>query len=110
MMSKSTGSGAKSFESTAERYSAVTAKIHQIQESAQADSESECDVEDDVRNGNLLMVDQLWLWSVDSSESSFRLQRYSEYLLMTFVQQRSQLSSRSGNLVHQRDHYFSKRI
>ena len=68
MMSKTTGGETKSIESTAERYSAVTAKIHQIQERAQADSESECDDEDDVRNGNLLMVDQLWLWAVDTSK------------------------------------------
>jgi hypothetical protein len=29
--------------------------------------ESEAELEDDLINGNVLMVDQLWLWAVDTS-------------------------------------------
>lgn len=35
-----------------------------------SDSESELDVADQVKEGNVLMVDQLWLWAVDTSEYS----------------------------------------
>lgn len=30
--------------------------------------DTETDVEDDILNGNVLMVDQLWLWAVDNSK------------------------------------------
>lgn len=60
----------KSVDTWAERYSAATANIHQIQERAEAAEESEGDNDEDVRNGNLLMVDQLWLWAIDTSESA----------------------------------------
>lgn len=30
--------------------------------------ESETELEDDLINGNVLMIDQLWLWAVDTSE------------------------------------------
>jgi hypothetical protein len=38
--------------------------------SLDSDSESELDIADDVKDGNVLMVDQLWLWAVDTSKRS----------------------------------------
>lgn len=40
-------------------------------ESEDSDSESESEPDDDVLDGNVLMVDQLWLWIVDSGKSLF---------------------------------------
>ena len=58
----------KTIDTRIERYSAATAKIHQIQAKSETPDDSEGDNEEDVRNGNLLMVDQLWLWAIDTSK------------------------------------------
>lgn len=39
-------------------------------EVAETDSEPESDVEGEVKDGNILMVDQLWLWAIDKSKST----------------------------------------
>lgn len=36
--------------------------------SSNSDSDSELDVADNVKDGNVLMVDQLWLWTIDTSK------------------------------------------
>jgi hypothetical protein len=47
-------------------YSFGTKLLHEAIEKHAADSDNE--VEPDIRDGNLLMVDQLWLWAIDTSE------------------------------------------
>lgn len=58
--------------SLVERYSFGTKLLHEVIEKEKEHAvleDSENDVESDLRDGNLLMVDQLWLWAVDTSES-----------------------------------------
>lgn len=57
--------------SLVKRYSSGTKMLHEMVEKEQehaALQESENEVEEELRNGNLLMVDQLWLWAIDTSE------------------------------------------
>lgn len=54
-------------------YSSGTKLLHEMIEKEKehmAATDSDIDVEPDLRDGNLLMVDQLWLWAIDNSESS----------------------------------------
>lgn len=48
-------------------YSFGTRLLHEAIEKHAVDSENE--VEPDIRDGNLLMVDQLWLWAINTSKS-----------------------------------------
>ncbi|KUI53424.1 Protein SERAC1 [Cytospora mali] len=59
----------ESIQSLAERYSLGTKLLHQVieREKEMASSDSENEVEAEVRDGNLLMVDQLWLWAIDTT-------------------------------------------
>lgn len=66
-----------------------------------SDSESEIDdddrnatVEDDVLDGNVLMVAQLWLWAVDSSTS------YSSEIFRQYLSTRTRLTQISRNSYH----------
>lgn len=59
-------------ESLVERYSIGTKLLHEVIEKEKEHAileDSEHEMESDLRDGNLLMVDQLWLWAVDTSES-----------------------------------------
>jgi hypothetical protein len=40
-------------------------------EASDDESESDFELDDDILDGNVLMVDQLWLWIVDSGRGSF---------------------------------------
>lgn len=54
-----------------DRYSIGTKLLHDLimkENEIQATSDSENEIETDLRDGNLLMVDQLWLWAIDTSE------------------------------------------
>lgn len=59
----------ESIRSLAERYSVGTKLLHDVVEREKeiATSDSENEVESELRDGNLLMVDQLWLWAIDTS-------------------------------------------
>ncbi|ROW03396.1 hypothetical protein VSDG_01204 [Cytospora chrysosperma] len=59
----------ESIRSLAERYSIGTKLLHQVieREKEVATSDSENEAESALRDGNLLMVDQLWLWAIDAS-------------------------------------------
>lgn len=59
----------KSITSLAERYSLGTQLLHQVieREKEIATSDSDNEAESELRDGNLLMVDQLWLWAIDTS-------------------------------------------
>lgn len=65
-------------------YSLGTKDLHERIEKEKelmAATDSGNEVEPDLRDGNLLMVDQLWLWSIDTSESS--LPRYPVRIILT---------------------------
>lgn len=51
------------------RYSLGTKVLHEVIERDKevASSDSENEVDSELRDGNLLMVDQLWLWAIDTS-------------------------------------------
>ncbi|ROW03044.1 hypothetical protein VMCG_05702 [Cytospora schulzeri] len=59
----------ESIRSLAERYSLGTKLLHEVieREKEIATSDSDNEVESELRDGNLLMVDQLWLWAIDTS-------------------------------------------
>lgn len=59
----------ESIKSLVERYSVGTKLLHETieKEKVVAASESDSDHEEELRDGNLLMVDQLWLWAIDTS-------------------------------------------
>lgn len=96
----------QSVGSLVERYSFGTKLLHQVieREKEHAEmSDSEISVEPDLRDGNLLMVDQLWLWAIDTSESKLAWPCCLTVEHMTDMsQQPSQPSSRRESLVHLR--------
>lgn len=54
-----------------DRYSIGTKLLHDLvrkENEITATSDMENEMESDLRDGNLLMVDQLWLWAIDTSE------------------------------------------
>lgn len=58
-----------------DQYSIGTKLLHDLvkkENEIAALSDTENELAADLRDGNLLMVDQLWLWAVDSSEYSFQ--------------------------------------
>lgn len=80
-------------------YSSGTKMLHEMvekeQEHAQLrESENEAEAEAELRDGNLLMVDQLWLWAIDTSE--LRVRRVCDGI-SDMSQPRSRPSSRNAN-------------
>lgn len=67
-----TWSDDQSIKSLVERYSVGTKLLHEVieKEKEVAASESDSEHEEELRDGNLLMVDQLWLWAIDTSKPS----------------------------------------
>lgn len=56
--------------SLSERFSIGTKLLHEViekEKEATATTDFENEVSSDLRDGNLLMVDQLWLWAIDTS-------------------------------------------
>ncbi|KAK2599604.1 hypothetical protein N8I77_011344 [Diaporthe amygdali] len=64
-----TWSDDQSIKSLVERYSVGTKLLHEVieKEKEVAASESDSEHEEELRDGNLLMVDQLWLWAIDTT-------------------------------------------
>lgn len=56
--------------SMADRLSLGAVKLHDLikEKEKEEQSESDADTDGDLRDGNLLMIDQLWLWAIDTSE------------------------------------------
>ncbi|KAI1422515.1 hypothetical protein F5Y12DRAFT_762408 [Xylaria sp. FL1777] len=61
-----TGEDLSSAVSPASRFASAVDKFTKMEDTG-ANEESETDPESDVVNGNVLMVDQLWLWAVDNT-------------------------------------------
>lgn len=59
----------QSIQSLVQRYSVGTKLLHETIENQKEAASSESDSEHEVllRDGNLLMVDQLWLWAIDTT-------------------------------------------
>lgn len=64
-----TWSDEQDIKSLVQRYSVGTKLLHQAIENQKeaASSESDSEHEELLRDGNLLMVDQLWLWAIDTT-------------------------------------------
>ncbi|KKY33487.1 putative ankyrin repeat protein [Diaporthe ampelina] len=64
-----TWSDEQSIQSLVQRYSVGTKLLHETIENHKeaASSESDSEHEELLRDGNLLMVDQLWLWAIDTT-------------------------------------------
>jgi hypothetical protein len=54
--------------SPATRLASAAERLMKTDGSTRATEETEAEQEEDIINGNVLMVDQLWLWSVDKSK------------------------------------------
>jgi hypothetical protein len=50
-------------------------------EASDDESESDLESDDDILDGNVLMVDQLWLWIVDSGRASSHENSYVQLLI-----------------------------
>lgn len=96
--------------SLAESYSFGTKLLHEIIDKEKdhvAVEESENEAEAGLRDGNLLMVDQLWLWAIDTSKpthAGFRAGNASNR-----TQPPSRRSSQSASRVHPKEPCFSRR-
>lgn len=58
-----------------DQYSIGTKLLHELvkkENEIMATSDADNEMESDLRDGNLLMVDQLWLWTIDSSKLFFK--------------------------------------
>jgi hypothetical protein len=64
-----TWSDEQDIKSLVQRYSVGTKLLHEAIENQKeaASSESDGELEERLRDGNLLMVDQLWLWAIDTT-------------------------------------------
>lgn len=62
-----------SFRPRTHRLSTIMSEVMNKEDSSSessSGSESELDVAEEVKDGNVLMVDQLWLWAIDTSKGS----------------------------------------
>ncbi|KAG8169743.1 hypothetical protein KVR01_000488 [Diaporthe batatas] len=64
-----TWSDEEDIKALVQRYSVGTKRLHEAIENQKetASSESDSEHEEPLRDGNLLMVDQLWLWAIDTT-------------------------------------------